>query len=169
MQIHPIPATFDMDGCAELVGRIVLNFHSLETCLRMFLNSASGKKRDPEHNVYEAEVGAKMPVDEFTDYSQLRSLIKRYNEIATQDGRVELDATLVGIRDAFAHGRVTLTEPDCVPYLVKFSRPAKDEGDEEFVYVEFGALLTPDLLESFRHRIREALLSVAEHNAHRWP
>ena len=71
-------------------------------------------------DVYAYPVGTDLPENEFTGYDTLGQLIDKYNDQATRRGLQLVDKTLVEIRDALAHGRVSAAEQNDNLKLLNF-------------------------------------------------
>ncbi len=114
---------------ASLIGKVVANLQALEFLLRAFLYA----KGDPPHSAFppgkavdDLKVGDWAPENAMTCYDSLGDLIDRYNKIAPAARRV--DPTIVELRDALAHGRVSAPAPGvrlCVG-LNQFRDPTRD-------------------------------------------
>ena len=137
---------------ASCLGRLVGNLQSLEFLLRALLY----KRAEPPHDPLPAgtslstlKIGDKVGVNALTDYDSLGSLIDRYNQAVSESNPdLQVDRSVVELRDAIAHGRVSGTAPSSDGLtLVKFDRPAA--GMTTLVYSE---LLTAEWLkgEAFR-------------------
>ncbi len=62
-----------------------------------------------------------------TDYSTLGQLIDRYNRIvASTYPKLALDSSIVDLRDALAHGRISTIDTKQSLVLLKFDRPSND-------------------------------------------
>jgi hypothetical protein len=119
----------DPQAHALAVGKLVANLQSLEFLIREYLYA----KADPPHTPLPVGTDlslllprTKVPINALTDYSSLAHLIARFNaSIAPLDPSLVLDPTIVEIRDALAHGRISA--PVTSPHLgiLKFSRPTK--------------------------------------------
>lgn len=112
------------------LGQIIVNLHSLEYILRLFLNDMDKKRYGnppPEVAANEINAGAKVAENYFTNYDTLGDLIKKYNNLIENLGKTELviDERPVLLRDALAHGRVIYKRPEPPPRLYKFGKPTK--------------------------------------------
>lgn len=139
------------------LGSLLANFHSLEFILRGFLyNIYGGELGVPfGEDIYTVTIGHSLPENAFTNYDSLRELIAKYNSVAREHSQPQIDPTLVEIRDALAHGRVSAAETSDDLRLLKFSKPRRG-----FVEVTFNAPLSHDWFLEQRRRVREALLTV---------
>jgi hypothetical protein len=119
------------------VGAVVTNLQALETVLRYFLAKANGE------DIQFPKVGDKLvKLNYLTRFISLGKLIKTFNEgLADAEKQFEVDADVVHIRDAIAHGRLVTTKE--LPFrLWKFG--AHKGGDVE---IEFSEELTADWLK----------------------
>jgi hypothetical protein len=137
------------------------NLLSLEFLLRMFLQKSPSARPygiSDGTDIYSYPVGAELPENELTSYDTLGQLIDKYNTEIAKSGLPPVDKTLVEIRDALAHGRVSATEPTNELRLLKFSNPIKGR-----VRVTFNQTLSPDWFTAQRRRVLEAMQSVAQY------
>ncbi len=137
------------DRVPSALGKLVTNLQSLEFALRALLHDAVG----PSHSSLRLEalsVGDAVPEDPITNYDSLGDLIRKVNELYQTHGKPErIDASLVDLRDAIAHGRVWTTHPSTPFTLLKFSKP-----NAGFVTVTYAQQLTIDWLDSQIKRTR---------------
>jgi hypothetical protein len=108
------------------MGRILVNFHALEVALRHFFKGYEARLAPPSPAVPDKpmHVGQVVPLETYSAYDSLNGLIKSYNAVVVKShAQFVLEATLVELRDALAHGRVWGTEPPL--QLLKFSKPTK--------------------------------------------
>jgi len=154
MQITP-------DAHAKSLGMLVTNFQSLETWVRIALWRAS-PNRDPftRLDFEEMPVGTVLPGNELVDYSDLGTLLRKFNAKMRAQNKEEIDLSLVELRDAIAHGRVMATDGGFPLRLFKFSKPNKN-GE---VSVTFNACLTPTWFERRIHDLKSAI-DAAVHEA----
>ncbi len=148
------------DEHALWLGTLVANFHSLEFCLRAFLQSLPNARPiglPGGTDLYAFQEGAKVPESEITSYDTLGRLIKKFNDEMTRRGQSGIDDSLVRVRDAIAHGRVSAPKPNARMQLLKFSVP-----DNGYVEVEFSAQMSKEWFREQCTRVREAILVVAE-------
>jgi len=144
---------------SQNLGGLLANFHSLEFMLRAFLH-----KHNPDEekwangmDVYNYEIGTKLPENSFTNFDSLGQLIKKYNAIAQKNSIEEIDTTLVDLRDAIAHGR-TSTYDDNKPFrLIKFSPPIKGQ-----VEVVFNCVMTLEWYKVQKQRVIYAIMLVTK-------
>jgi hypothetical protein len=143
---------------ATHLGGLISNFQSLEFLLRAFLQkSPSASPLGIPHGVdiYSSPVGTDLPENELTNYDSLGQLIDKYNGKVEKLGLAPIDKTLVEIRDALAHGRVSAALADDTLRLVKFSKPANGR-----VRITFNAVLSSDWFTAQKKRVFEAMQSV---------
>ena len=127
------------------IGKLVIHLHSLETVLRtcLLVNDIGDKKSIEITTKYHNLVlGQEVDDDAFTNYDQLKCLIKKYNEMVSLYSLKKLKIDdyhdLVNLRDAIAHGRAFYQEvspPYTTMILLKFSNPKKT-GKTKVVYME---------------------------------
>src|SRR4051812_48307320 len=111
---------------AHHLGGLVANLQSLEFLLRAFLSKLpSARPMGLPHgtDLYSFPVGATVPENDLTSFDSLGQLIDKYNEEAKRSGNALLDGSLVELRDALAHGRVSAKPPSDDLRLLKFSKP----------------------------------------------
>ena len=148
----------DLEVHAKYLGSLIGNFHSLEFILRAFLQKLPSARPYglPEGtDVYAFGVGRELPENEMTSYDSLGQLIDKYNNEMRKRKEKELDQTLVEIRDALAHGRVSAEQPDRPLRLVKFSKPSQGR-----VKVTFNEIMSEEWFLAQRKRVYDALQSV---------
>lgn len=112
------------------LGQIIVNLHSLEYILRLFLNDVDKKRyggSPPEVATRGIRIGAMVAENYFTNYDSLDQLIKKYNDLIKELGKPALviNEKPVLLRDALAHGRVIYPMPTPPPRLYKFGKPTK--------------------------------------------
>ena len=126
-----------------LIGKIIVNLSSLEVSLRFYLLKREGKEtgfKDPDN----LNVGDKVALNSFTDYRQLRALIRDYNAYQNNANDKLDEDKIVKIRDLLAHGR-PMTKTIFPLTSVKFSKPTKNASEVEVTEKE---ILDVDWLES---------------------
>ena len=129
------------------LGKLTSSFHGLEFMLRAFLYKHQTPKaqRFPwGQDFYAHPLDAVVPLNAITNFSTLGELIKRYNlfiATAHQDA-LRIDARVVAVRNALAHGRVSAPGESETVELITFSRPSKNEPNR--VRVSFRAQLTSE-------------------------
>ncbi len=118
----------DLEEHARLLGRIIGNLQSLELLLRAYLYAMGDPPHTPLHagkSFDSLAVGDTVGVNALTDFSSLGELIERYNtRIQTTHPHLVVDDSIVDLRDALAHGRVSAPDPTNDLSLLKFSKPS---------------------------------------------
>lgn len=144
-----------IDEHAKHLGGLVTNLQSLEFILRIFHNRQPGARPIgfPEgSNIYESQVGQQVPESDLTSYDSLGTLITKYNAVMDEKGVEKLDATIVDLRDALAHGRVSAALPDDHMRLLKFDRPRHG-----VVRVAFNQEMSEDWFKAQKTRVYAAI------------
>ena len=149
-----------LDEHARQLGGLVGNFQSLEFVLRAFLQELPtarpiGIPRGTD--IYSFPVGTELPENEMTSYESLDQLIYRFNSEMKKRGLPEIDRTLVEVRDALAHGRVSAASMNDNLRLLKFDRPVNGR-----VRVTFNEQLNESWFITQRKRVYEAIQSVVK-------
>ncbi len=150
----------DLEEYPVLLGRVLSNLHSLEFLLRAFLYA----KAAPPHTPFPkgisldtAKAGDNMPVNAMTDYDSLSHLIARYNAIVSPSrSDLAIDPTVVDLRDALAHGRVSAPNPGDSLLLVKLARPHAGAAT-----VTYSQPLTSAWLKQQTTRIHDEMMKIA--------
>ena len=114
----------------------------------------------PGTDIYSFPVGAELPENELTSYDSLGLLITKYNTEMEKRGLPKIDSTLLEIRDAVAHGRISGSSKQGPLRLLKFSKPQNGR-----VRVTFNEELTEAWFKTQTKRIFAALETVAKHIA----
>lgn len=151
----------DLEEHARLLGRIVGNLQSLEILLRAYLYAMG----DPPHAPLPAGktldsllVNDTVGVNALTDFSSLGKLIERYNRcVETTHPHLKVDSSIVDLRDAFAHGRVSAPDPTSDLSLVKFDQPSGGTTK-----VTFSKKLTEQWLSTQASRVLAEIKRVAQ-------
>ena len=140
------------------LGSLVTNFHSLEFVIRVFLNrlpTAAPIGLPFGTDIRTLPVGTELDVSDITDYRTLGALIGCYNKEASLRSLGEpIDETLVTIRDAIAHGRVSYKD-EMPMSLLKFSKPANGK-----VKIDFNQILDEAWFKQQRRRVHDAIRKV---------
>jgi hypothetical protein len=109
------------------LGKLVGNLHSLEFCLRMFLQKMPTARPTGLPwgvDVYSFPVGTELVESELTSFDSLAALIDKVNaELFRQGSSERVDRSLVELRDALAHGRVSANAENETLRLLKFNKP----------------------------------------------
>jgi hypothetical protein len=144
---------------ATLLGKVVANLHSLEFVLRAFLYAHA----DAPHQPFPADVtldsvraGDMLPENALTDYSPLGALIERYNRIVGGGSTLAVDGTIVALRDALAHGRVSAPDPTGEFRLLTFERPSAGRAR-----VSYSEAIAEQWLKDQSQRVAEQAKKVA--------
>jgi hypothetical protein len=144
----------NLDNHAFLIGRLVCNLHSLEFVVRAYLYAnRSQPHTDLEYgkNLNTLTLGDEVPINAMTDYSTLGQLIDRYNDLVkTTHPDLQIDRSVIDIRDAIAHGRVSSDRPDADLVLLKFEKPVenittvsfREDLSPEWLSIQVGKVLT---------------------------
>ena len=147
----------DFNSYLLSLGKLYGNFHSLEFALRAYLYS-----RDPtipfEHGVDlgQLKVGQDVPLNAFTNFDSLGKLISKFNVYMAEHRPSEIiDSTIVDLRDALAHGRVSGATSALPLRLLTFSAPKRDA-----VRVTWSEELSPTWLDQQRLRVFNELMKV---------
>jgi hypothetical protein len=154
-------ANLNLEEYATRLGRLAGNLQSLEFVLRAYLYA----QQSPPHIPFPAgrslesfAVGDMVEENALTDYSTLGSLIERYNSLVrATHAHLCVDSSIVDIRDALAHGRISAADPSPQPLLLKFDRPANG-----FARVSFVQTLTAAWFQEQTVRIMGEVKKVAQ-------
>jgi hypothetical protein len=139
---------------ARDLGSLLMNFQALEYLLRAYLYEHEGTAFDELPagvDWYSVKPGDELPLNALTSFESLGQLIDRYNGMVA--GRVPQDAvdrSVVELRDALAHGRVSGAPGSARPVLLKFDRPTNGR-----VRVTVSQPLTEEWLIEQRVRIHD--------------
>jgi predicted GTPase len=149
-----------MEEHAENLGKLVANMQSLEFALRAFLLNVEIIQRGPlpqlVKNLHDVNEGDIVPLNALTNYDNLRQLITKYNNHPKiLSANLTIDKTLVDIRDAIAHGRISSPNPSASLKLLKFDKPKINQ-----VKVAFSALMTKGWFKEWITRYYNALMTV---------
>jgi hypothetical protein len=114
-------------GVPERTGLILTNLQSLEFALRLFLyevECARGATQSCTFDLKDLRVGDLVPENAFTNYDTLGHLVDKVNaEIQSRGLADRVDRSVVELRDALAHGRVSSVQPQGPYRVLKFSKP----------------------------------------------
>jgi hypothetical protein len=152
-------AQYLADYACEL-GRLVGNVSSLEMLVRFALYAADTlpAKRLPDGwQAVTLPVNQPLPVNWLTNWCQLSELIGQYNRLERARGSSALiDATIVDLRHAFAHGRILADNTPSSPLiLLRFSKPVG-----ETTTIEHRFPLTLDWMRAQIGLVRDAINTV---------
>jgi hypothetical protein len=152
------------DPFALRLGRLLNSFQSLEFAIRAFLfNHRHDQAFHSDFNLRALEqtpIGDWVPVNALTDYKTLEKLITTFNSHhrAVALG-VAVDASVVAIRDALAHGRVYSHRGGDPMRLLKFGREIGGK-----VPVEFSEELSMEWLDKQVQRVQTEMHRVLSAN-----
>jgi hypothetical protein len=118
------------------LGKLLNNLLALEHILRLFFQNKINPLSNIEMaSIYGSKIGVFVPENEITNYKQLGELIDDFNEEMKKRGIQSLiDPTLVEIRHALHHGRISHSGMAVIPHLIKFSKPK--DGKARVVFNE---------------------------------
>lgn len=127
----------DNKGYTRLLGQLVADLQALEYVIRAYLYA----RADGPHKPFASDdaldlikFGDLVPENAMTDYSTLGQLIDRFNRlVANSHPELRLDSSIVSVRDALAHGRVSTGDPSRDLVLVKFGKPRNGLARVEYV------------------------------------
>ena len=143
------------------LGKLLVNFQSLEFALRAFLlktEEMSGSPFTKFKNLNELSEGDEVPENAFTNYDTLSQLIEKYNDNPKiRATGLCIDKKLVDIRDAIAHGRVSALTPSPPFRLLKFRIPKNNRTK-----VKFSILLTQEWYNQQLAYTQKAAITVAQ-------
>lgn len=145
------------------LGKLLVNFQSLEFVLRAFLWESEKDKEQNGSTYRELKLdklkeGDIVAEDAFTSHDSLNVLINKYNQNPKiSSAGLTIDKAIVGIRDAIAHGRVFGDTPQPPMTLLKFSKPINKR-----VKVTFSVDLTREWFNEQLPRVQSAALVVAK-------
>ena|SRR5689334_257344 len=151
----------DLNQHARHLGSLVANFQTLEFLLRAFLQQLPGARPlgiPQGQDIYSSPVGSELHESELTSYESLGQLIDKYNDEAERRASPKIDRTLVDVRDALAHGRVSAEAPNTDLRLLKFDKPMNGR-----VKVVFNEVLSEHWFSLQKRRVLDAILAV--HNS----
>ena len=164
MEMNPRDQLSPLDKHGLNLGKLVGNFQSLEFVLRAFLTNAEIARKGPlpksATDIHKMNEGDIVPENAFTNYDTLGQLIEKYNGTPKiLSAGLTIDETLVEIRDAIAHGRVSAEMPSSSLKLLKFNKPKNGQ-----VRVTFSVTLTKEWFGKQIKRVYDAVLKVNEAN-----
>jgi len=143
------------------LGKLLVNFQSLEFVLRAFLLKVENSLEKSFHqsqNLLELNEGAEVPENAFTNYDTLGQLIDKYNSHPkVKSLGLTIDRSVIDIRDAISHGRVLSLKPTPPFNLLKFDRPQNNRTK-----VTFNILLTREWFSEQLPRVQRAAITVAQ-------
>ena len=140
------------------LGKLASNLQSLEFILRAYLQQLPNSRPigiPKVKDIYQYPVGSELPESEITSYDTLKDLINKHNQWAFTQGEQEIDESIVEVRDALAHGRVSASSPNDSLRLMKFSRPVNGK-----LRVVFNEMLSVEYLNRQIERVHKAIMIV---------
>lgn len=143
------------DEHVRLLGRLLANLQSLEFLLRVFLGHLPGAKPmgvPYGTDIYAFPVGAELPENDMTSYDSLSQLLSKFNREMNCRGEATIDESLVELRDALAHGRVSAAVEDENLRLLKFDKPRDGK-----VRVTFNEMMTEEWFLNQKNRVLAAI------------
>lgn len=144
-----------LDEHARHLGGLIGNLQSLEFLLRIALSKlpgARGRGVLSGQDFYLSPVDSFLPENDLTSYDSLGELISKFNKEMDKQGKLKIDESLVAIRDALAHGRVSASAPDETLRLLKFDKPQDGR-----VRVVFNEELSEAWFMRHKNRVRDAI------------
>ncbi|CAH1905654.1 conserved hypothetical protein [Candidatus Nitrotoga sp. HW29] len=149
------------DNHALNLGKLVGNLHSLEFILRAFLQKLPDARPTGVAwgvDIYLFPIDTELAESELTSFDSLDDLIKKVNKkLSHQKMPAQIDRTLVELRDALAHGRVsTVVEGDPLRIL-KFSKPNHDGR----VRITYNQVMSEEWFSEQRERVFQSIKIVA--------
>jgi hypothetical protein len=149
-----------LDRHAQTVGKLVGYFQALESNLRAFLYERGVTPHHPfgtDKDLARVKPGDEVQLNAFTSYDTLGQLITKFNRVARNETpRVQVDPTLVQVRDALAQGRVWIDHPDLPVHLLKFERPKAG-----VTRVAYHVIMTPEWLKVQTQVVQAEVVKVA--------
>lgn len=139
------------------VGQLVVDLQNLELSLRIHLLAVQ-QLSWPDYDE-SLVLGAELPCTAFTDFRQLRELLRDYNGLPGQTEVVQDAQSLVDLRDALAHGRVAAPRGEKAMRLLKFDRPVNG-----IVRVTYCAVMNATWFKTQLKMIQDALRTVFRAN-----
>jgi len=129
----------------QSMGKILSNLQSLEFALRLFLHEvqkANTASQTVSLDLQSLSVGHWVPENPLTNYDTLGQLIEEVNvELQVRGLQDRVDQSIVELRDALAHGRVSSMRPEGPFRILKFSKPSNGK-----VQVTVAVEMTPKWL-----------------------
>jgi len=138
------------------LGGLVADLHSLEFTLRAFLHGLPDARPlgiSYGADIYSQPVGTVLRESDFTSYDTLGELIDKYNVEMAKRGCALIDRTLVQVRDALSHGRVSAKRIDDDCRIIKFSKPDKTGH----VMITFNETMTTAWYTAQKKRVCDAV------------
>jgi hypothetical protein len=121
----------DLYRHAANLGMVMVNLQSLEFVLRMFLLEVEGNQSGI--NYHQLSVGDQIIENAFSNWDTLGELVAKYNDrIKPVDCSLCIDDSVIELRDALAHGRVSAPETSLPLRLLKFTKPRDGQVEVSF-------------------------------------
>ena len=152
----------NLDEHARHLGGLIGNLQSLEFLLRIALSKLPGARArgvPSGEDFYLSPVDSLLPENDLTSYDSLGDLISKFNKEMDKQGKLKIDESLVAIRDALAHGRVSASVSDETLRLLKFDKPQDGR-----VRVVFNEELSEEWFMRHKSRVRDAIDIAAQMN-----
>ena len=135
------------------LGKIIGNLHSLELLLRVFLCEVNGESIE-----FPGLMTGTVPETHLTNYMSLGQLIDAYNSTLSRSEKLlSVDLSVVKIRDAVAHGRLSSPSPTFPLTLCKFGNP---KGG--VVPIELIEVISGKWLDENRQLIRDQMNKILQ-------
>jgi hypothetical protein len=144
-----------MEGIEHVIGlgKIIGNLHTLELLLRVFMCEAKGENLEfPDSST------GPMQETHLTNYMSLGDLLGAYNStLAPPEEIFSVDCSVVKIRDAIAHGRLTSLYKTFPLTLHKFGKPKAGQ-----VTIELTEVISERWLDEKRKLIRAQMEKILQ-------
>lgn len=108
----------------DALGRLVSNLVQLEFSLLVALYLQEPTQM-PTETLQTLKVGDVLPENHLTSWTTLKDLVSEYNAREKARAAKTVDDRIVDLRDAIAHGRVTMRRDTMEYRLIRFSNPRK--------------------------------------------
>lgn len=144
-----------IDEHCKHLGGLLVNLQSLEFMIRAYLQKySSTQPLGTPYGVsfYTYPVGSELPENELTNYDTLGILIDKVNQIFSQSRKSTIDRSIVDIRDALAHGRISASAIDDQMRLIKFTKPVNGK-----VKIVFNEAMTEQWFTLNKKRVLDAI------------
>ncbi len=144
-----------MGGTEHVIGlgKIIGNLHSLELLLRVFLCEANGENLE-----FSASSTGTVRETHLTNFMSLGALIDIYNSTLSPPEKIfSVDRSVVKIRDAIAHGRMTSLSATFPLTLHKFGKPKAG-----LVPIELMEVISEKWLDENRQLIRDQMEKIPQ-------
>ena len=151
----------NIDDHSRHLGGLIANLNSLEFIIRAFLTKIPGAKPldtlPKGTDMYTLPIGTELLENDVTNYDTLGTIVEKFNTVSKQSGAKEIDKTIIEIRDAFAHGRVSAPAINDQLRLIKFSKPQNGK-----VKITFNEILTEEWFKERKKLVYDAIHLVHE-------